>query len=213
MAQRPDQSAPTADDATARPSDDVDRATRTELLMLLDRPRVLAYIERHFPASLRAVLEPEDVLQDTYFEAYRRLESFVGGDDGPGDTSMFRWLVTIARTRIAQIVRTSRAVKRGGRLAQADLGDEVIRMLAELAVHRRTPSRSAVFREFLLLVEDALEQLPEADRLAVTLRYMQDEPPPVIAQRMGRTVEAVHQLCHRAVKKMRALLRSKSRFI
>jgi len=177
-----------------------------ELLLLLERPRIFSYIKKHFPRELAGVLEPGDVLQDTYFEACKRLGAFSTHDG----TSMFRWLVTIARHRIAYLIRMRRSLKRGGEAEKVDLGDNVIQLLGELAMHRRTPSQSMILRELLIALEDAMGKLPEQYRLVITLRYLDELKPQEIAQRLGRTVGAVHQLTHRALEQVRAELRATS---
>src|SRR5580693_7635159 len=78
--------------------------------------RLLAYLTRQMSSGLRRFIEPQDVLQDTFFEAFRRSREF----QLQGADSVFRWLVTIARHRMLAIVRMKRASKRGGPLAETD---------------------------------------------------------------------------------------------
>src|SRR5687768_15371511 len=81
-----------------------------EVLLLLEEPALLTYISRRFPKELVGIVEPSDVLQDTYFDACRSAAGFVSQDQ----TSVHRWLVTIARNRLAHLLRVRRAAKRGG---------------------------------------------------------------------------------------------------
>src|SRR5215213_8537709 len=81
-----------------------------ELALSRESEKVLAYLEKHLPQELRSTIEPADVLQDTYFEAFRRLAEF--RPEGP--EAVYRWLVTIARNRVIDLVRMKRALKRGG---------------------------------------------------------------------------------------------------
>ena len=90
-----------------------------QMLLIAERSRLLAYIKKHFPQCLSPLLEPGDVLHDTFFEAARRLSGFTPADG----TSIFRFLVTIARRRIAQLLRVQGRTKHGGkskRVAQSD---------------------------------------------------------------------------------------------
>src|SRR5258706_12262018 len=82
-----------------------------QVLFIAERGRVLAYIQEDFAAALMSLVDPGDVLQDTYFEAVRRIESFKPTDA----TSTFRLLVTIARRRIAQLLRVQGRTKHGGK--------------------------------------------------------------------------------------------------
>jgi RNA polymerase sigma-70 factor (ECF subfamily) len=155
------------------------------------------------------------VLQDTYFEAFRRLADF----RTEGTDSAYRWLVTIARNRVIDLVRMKRAMKRGGEggrnvLQDAAFGDDsVVAMLAELAVYQRTPSRSAVAHELLGAIEAAVERLPGTYREVIRLRYLEGLSIEQTSQRTGRSPGAIKQLCHRAYKLLRVQIRSASLYL
>jgi RNA polymerase sigma-70 factor (ECF subfamily) len=61
--------------------------------------KAYVYIFNRMGNRLRRIMEPEDVLQEVYRQAYEAFSSFV--DAGSG--SMDRWLVTIARNQIRRI--------------------------------------------------------------------------------------------------------------
>lgn len=180
-----------------------------QMLLLSERARVLTYVERHLPNRLSSLIDSQDVLQDTYFEAFCRITQFVPSDN----TSVYRWLVTIARNRIAILIRSEQALKRGGSANRADPGGSIVAMLAELAVYHRTPSKSTAAHELMVAVEQSLNRLPDDLRTAVRYRYVEGLSPAEIAARMGRTVRAVHQLCYRGIQQVRLDLRSASVFL
>jgi RNA polymerase sigma factor (sigma-70 family) len=180
-----------------------------QLLLHAERAKVLAYVRRHLPAELAAAFDPQDLLQDVYFEAFRRMGQFAPTDS----TSAYRWLVTIARHRIAELLRMKRAAKRGGHAQAAAQGGSVVAVLGELAVHRNTPSRSAAGHEFIRALEAAIARLPPDLGQALGLRYIDGLSPAEIARRMGRSDRAVHMLCNRALKAVRLELRSASLFM
>src|SRR5580658_10140249 len=70
--------------------------------------RLLTYLTRQMSSDLRSFVEPQDVLQDTFFEAFQRSDEF----QMQGEDSVFRWLVTIARHRMLAIIRMRRSSKR-----------------------------------------------------------------------------------------------------
>jgi RNA polymerase sigma-70 factor (ECF subfamily) len=183
--------------------------TSSDLMLFAERARLLAYVKRHLPLELQAWVDPNDVLQDTYFEAFRRLAQFKATDEN----SAYRWLVTIARHRIIELLRTRRTARRGGLDGQAAQGDSVVAMLAELASHRRTPSRSAARHEFMAALEQSLNRLPPDLGQALSLRYLQGLSCAEIGEKMGRTERAVHMLCNRALKVVRRELRSVSMYM
>ena len=182
-----------------------------QMLLFSEQPRLLAYIERHLPEAVAAVIQPVDVLQDVYIDAFRRLGSFVRHDE----TSVYRWLVTIARAHIAMLLRRQRAKKRGGgdtvNVSQAT--DSLVLMLEELAVTRHTPSRSAARHEVMALLEGALDRLGGRHAEAIRLRYVDGLTAAEAAAKMACTVAAVHMLCQRGLEAVRRDLRSASQFI
>jgi RNA polymerase sigma-70 factor (subfamily 1) len=182
-----------------------------QLLLHAERARLRDYVRRHLPIELSAVIDVQDVLQDTYINAFRRMGHFAATDAN----SVFRWLVTIARHRIAELLRLHRAAKRGrGRSKDVGADDEsLIQSLSQLAVYQRTPSRSAAAHEFLAAVEQSLRRLPDLYRDAVNLRYVQGLTPGEIASKIGRSERAVHMLCNRGLKAVRLDLRSGSQFL
>jgi RNA polymerase sigma-70 factor, ECF subfamily len=186
-----------------------------ELVLSQERRNLLAYLEKHLPHELRPAIEPIDVLQDTYFEAFRRLADF----RTEGADSAYRWLVTIARNRVIDLVRMKRALKRGGEgcrnvLQDGALGeDSVVAMLADLAVYERTPSRSALAHELMAAIESAVDRLPETYRDVIRWRYLEGLSVEQTAERLGRTPGALKQLCHRACKLLRIEMRSASVYL
>jgi RNA polymerase sigma-70 factor, ECF subfamily len=194
-----------------------------EQLLIHFRDNLMGFIERLMPAGVRGWIDAQDVLNDTCFEAYRRLDEFEARDSD----AVYRWLATIARHRLIDIVRAHRRDKRGGgggdRHRQLGLNggpgfaggteDSVIRLLQELAVYERTPSRSAMRHELRLVLERSIDRLAPPLREAVRLRHMSGMPFKEVAERMSRTERAVQQLCTRALRELRTELESASFFI
>src|SRR5258705_12430166 len=78
-------------------------------LFYLYHKRLLSYVSKHMPVELQHQAEPQDVLQDTFFEVTRRIHEF----RQDGDEAFFRWIATIARNRIINLSRMARPIKRG----------------------------------------------------------------------------------------------------
>src|SRR5439155_4858575 len=66
-----------------------------------------------------------------------------------------------------------------------------------------------VGQERLEVLAQALAQLPDDQRTAVELQYLQDYSVEAIAQELGRTKVAVGGLLRRGMKKLRELLKDK----
>lgn len=167
-------------------------------------PRLLPYIQRHFPTELDGSVEPADVLQDVYFESCRLIRGF----KPRGEDCVYRWLVTIARHRMVDLLRVHRTRVKLGRAWTDTTGDPVANLLEELAVYRRTPSRSAASHEMMRAIEEAIGRLSPEYRQAVTLRHIQGLSVAETASQMGRTEEAVYWLTCRALQALRADLQS-----
>ncbi len=170
---------------------------------------LLAYVDRHLPNELRSSTDPDDILQDTYYRACQTIRSFTP----EGEDCVHRWLVTIARTRMIEVLRLSRSRKRGnGGAANNREETEVIVLLEDLALYRRTPSQSAASHELLAAVEQSVHRLPPAYREVVTYRYLEGLTVGDTAARMRRTDDAIHWLSCRALDALRIDLRSASLF-
>ena len=56
---------------------------------------------------------------------------------------------------------------------------------------------------------DALDLLSEESRQIVVLRFIQDQPYETIARQIGRTAHTTRALCHKAIRRLRAVLNEK----
>jgi len=167
------------------------------------------YLDRQIPSELRSFIESQDVLQDTLFEAFQRADQFVPD----GDDAVFRWMATIARRRVAALLRMQRALKRGGKREAAENLSEVVEALEELARYERTPSRSAMAHEMASAIQDSISRLEPQYRDAVRLRYVDGLSIKEVSGRMRRTEGAILMLCNRGLKALKADLQSKSFFL
>lgn len=153
------------------------------------------YIASHLPPSMSRVIDPADVLQGTFVEAWRRAAAFQpDGKPDPFD----RWLLTIAQHQIIEQMREWDAAWRG-----RDCSDAVVEALEQLAVYRRTPSQSFYSLEVLIAIEGALGRLPEDQGTAVRLRHLEEMTWTQVAAQMKRTPAAVRQLRNRGLLTLR----------
>lgn len=183
--------------------------------LLQHRNTLFRYLERHVPDDLRRHIEPQDVYQDVCFDVFRRMSTFTATDS----RMAVRWLLRIARNRVIDLVRMHQTVKRGGgRVTDLDsddsVGDDsVVKLLQQLAIYERTPSRSAIHHELLAALERSIDRLPADYRQVVRARFIEGLPVDEVAKRMSRSNGAVLMLCSRGLKALRMELRSFSRYI
>ncbi len=182
-------------------------------LLLRHHDRIVTAITPKIPANLRGVLAAEDICQEAYIAVVRRIGSFrpVGAD------AFYRWVLTIAERKLVDTIRTLGAVKRGGGRQAVGIpggadASSVIALLDLVAVHEHTPSRSAVRREMVVAVEEALGGLKDDYREVIRLRHIDGLPVSETAERMGRSGKAVSTLCNRALGQLADAIGDPSRF-
>lgn len=177
-------------------------------LLVAHRTELLAYVGRHLPPELRATHDAEDVVQDVWIKAYREIAAF----RPEGERAFYRWLATIARHQLIDLGRRRAAVKRRAKVTGAgdlyDADGSVAAMLADLAVYRRTPSRSAIWHEVLTSLDAAFGRLALDHQTALRLRYFDGLSVADTASAMRRSEGAVLMLCTRAMKALREQIRS-----
>ncbi len=154
-----------------------------------------ALVARHhrsvYGVALRIVGEPdaaEDVVQDTFVKALSALDGF------RGDASFRTWLLRIA---------ANTATSWGRRQTRRR---EVALAPAERLPGPGSPERDAVLRTETERVESALAELPEKQRLAVSLRLQEDLSHRQIAEIIGSTEGAVRVNYHLGIKRLREWL-------
>jgi RNA polymerase sigma-70 factor, ECF subfamily len=176
--------------------------------------RLVEYLRRHIPAHLRSLIDPQDVAQDAFFDAALAADP-VMLDGNP--ESVWRWLATVARHRLIKHIEAQAALKRGGsvrRLSEAEMKHgSVVQMLQDLAVHERTPSKSAARREFLVVLERSLERMQPTYRDAVRLRYVEGLSLKDTAGRLSRSEDSTQKLCVRGLEALRLELRTLSLYL
>jgi len=128
------------------------------------------------------------------------------------------WLTAISRNQLHNVARSLRARKRGGgQIARVgppvdggngngEIDQEAMEILDLLAQNTKSPRSVVGDREYYELMRQAILELEPDHRLALRLRFIEDLPHAQIADKLGRTEEAVRQLCFRALKRLRLLL-------
>jgi RNA polymerase sigma-70 factor (ECF subfamily) len=168
--------------------------------------RLLARL--HLDPRLRGKLDASDVVQQTLLQACQALDGFRGGTEA----ELAAWLRRILARNLAHAARDlgrdKRDVARERSLEQV-LGQSSNRLGMWLAADQSSPSESAQRKEQAVLLADALESLPEAQREALVLHYWQDWTLPDIGRHLGRTPAAVAGLVQRGLRQLRILLRER----
>ncbi len=142
---------------------------------------VLRYVRARVPSREAA----EDLAGDVFCKAVAGLGSYK-----PIRGSALPWLYTIAAHRVADYYRS----------AKPTTGLEAVRSVADGSAN---PGDVVAARDLVRRVWELSKSLPESQQRALWLRYGEELEHREIAARMGRSVEAVKLLVHRAVRGIR----------
>ncbi len=159
------------------------------------RLAVLVYFK--LSPRAREFSDVDDVVQETCLRAFRDIGRF--SYESPG--SFLRWLSSIADHVIVDRVRYQQRARRAGehvpfRSWSNPLGPE--------PADTRTPSRLFAQREAVERLLDRLRALPEDYRQVILMAKIEGLSTQEIAERLGKSREAVALLVYRAVRRLRA---------
>lgn len=152
----------------------------------------------------RSVLEPADVMQVTYFEAFLQIARY-----DPDRSEPFRaWLQRIAENNLRDAIRGLQRQKRPQPANRVGIlpGDASTKLFEELGVTTTTPSRQATQEERSDRLNAALDALPDDYGRVVRLYDLQALPIAEVSRQMNRSSGAVHMLRARAHDRLRQLL-------
>ena len=183
-----------------------DRVAIQQLLMT-HMAAISRFAAHRLPASARDVVDPEDIVQQTFTEAFRSVSRFRPQEDA----SFLSWLIAIAEHKVMDTVKGLQRQKRGGtrqRIRQAAATDthSVADLVNLLSGGGHTPSHSVAGHEAIQAVQHAIGELPQEYQQAVQLRLLEGKSLDETAELMNRGPRAVQGLIDRAKKKMRAAL-------
>jgi RNA polymerase sigma-70 factor (ECF subfamily) len=148
-------------------------------------------MRRHNQSLYRAVrgllrddAEIEDVMQDTYCEAFAHLDQF------EGRAKFSTWLLRIGINQALARLRT-----RGRMVPSGDLPEEGEIMQRDPIV---TPEQQTAGQEMVSIVESAIDELPDDYRQIFVLRVVDEVDTADAAAILGLSEDAVKQRLHRA---------------
>jgi RNA polymerase sigma-70 factor (ECF subfamily) len=165
--------------------------------------RVLARLQ--IDPRLRRKLDPSDVVQETLLRAHENRDQFRGSTD----REQAAWLRQILANQLAEALRRytrqARDVNRE-RSLEAAIEESSARLEQWLAAEQAGPDHRALRDEQLLRLGEALADLPDDQRTAVELRYLQKESVARIAKLLERTEASVSGLLRRGLERLRRRL-------
>jgi RNA polymerase sigma-70 factor (ECF subfamily) len=166
--------------------------------------RLLASLQ--IDPRLRTKLDASDVVQETLLKAHENLKQF----RGQSDAEMAGWLRQILANQLAQALRQFGRQRRNvalERSIEANLENSSKRLEGWLAAADSSPNQRAERNEQMLRLAEALAQLPDDQRSALEMRYLQGLAVADIAGLLERSEPSVTGLLRRGLKRLRELLR------
>lgn len=181
------------------------RADVAALGRLLERYRTyLTLLARvQIGRRLRGKADPGDLVQDTFLEAHRNFDQCRAATE----PVFLAWLRRILASQTARLVRRyggtqARDIDLERTLAH-ELDSSSDALGRSVADRGESPSGTAARREQAVLLADALDRLAPDYREVIVLRQLEGLPFEAVAERMGRTVDAVQKLWVRGLKQLR----------
>jgi RNA polymerase sigma-70 factor (ECF subfamily) len=180
----------------------------TRLSRLTDRYRgylwTLAYAG--LGSGFRNQLDPSDIVQSTLARAVESLHQLTSTDE----RTMLAWLRQILAAVLVdeyrRLHRGRRDIAREQQEIAAGIDSSAAGLEAWLIADQTSPSHAAARNEQLLRLADAMLELPQDQREAVVLKYLQGQDLLQIAVTTGKTVGSIAGLLRRALSRLRQLL-------
>jgi len=163
------------------------------------RPRLAVLIHYRLQPEQRRTIGVDDVLQETLLRGFRDFDRFTY--QGPG--SFLHWLSRIADHTVVDLVRFQGRQKRqaGERIPfRSESNPDGVE-----PVDTKTPSRIVSEDERVQALLKLFDALPEDYRQVILLAKIEGLSTQEIAERLGKSRQAVALLLHRAIKRLREL--------
>jgi RNA polymerase sigma-70 factor (ECF subfamily) len=178
-----------------------DRFALAKLLATCD-PQLRARAEVRIDAAMRVKRGPDDLLQDTYLEAVRRIGQFKGCDL----SSFLKWVAVILDHKLVDARRAAhcqaRDVEREVRVEGVN-SDSYWNLLDQVYAEWYTPSRVVARQEAVGALAACLSTLSGPQRRVVQMRFLEGISVADVAARLGKSEAAVAALTQRALKALR----------
>ena len=169
---------------------------------LLDRFRPLLRVraQESLPAPILARIDESDVVQQTCLLVLRQFEQLRGRSVG----EFVAWLLQVHQHNLLNMLEYHRgAAKRDIRREQRGDGNAAANIPGQIT----SPSQKAVRGERRRQLEEAIDSLPDGQRDAVRMRFLEEASLAEIAIRMNRSEEAIAGLLKRGMAQLKRTMK------
>lgn len=176
-------------------------------LFTFHRPRIWQTIHFRLSDKIRGRVEPDDVVQEVYLAAEKRLKHFIDGDF----LSFFLWLRLVAGQTLSNIHRShlgteARSVFRESQPQQSPWGNTSVCLSQRFIAHFTSPSQAAIRTEIIGQVREALQEMKPIDREVLALRHFEELTNREVAAELEIQPKAASIRYMRALERLRCVL-------
>ncbi|MFI5459141.1 MAG: sigma-70 family RNA polymerase sigma factor [Isosphaerales bacterium] len=181
-----------------------------EALVAESRQRLRRMVAFRLDQRLQGRIDPSDVLQDAYLEAWQDLDNYLRLPVLP----FFLWLRGIAGNKVREVHRhhlgtQMRDPRREVSICDGALSETTTSALAAGLIGNLTrPSEEAIRVELKLRLQDALNAMDSLDREVLALRHFEQLSPIETAQVLGIKEKAAGMRYVRALRRLKKILSS-----
>jgi RNA polymerase sigma-70 factor (ECF subfamily) len=167
------------------------------------RPYLRILAQRQLEGPLGVRLDASDLVQQTCLSAVRHIQKF----DGVSEAAFVAWLRTIHQNNIRTAIRDHLIAQKRAAGRELTPADEQSIDQSLVAASESSPSQRLMRGESAVRLAAALQDLPDDQREAVRLRYLEGRSLAEIAERLDRSVVAAAGLVKRGLMQLRTLMR------
>jgi len=184
-----------------------DEKAKGELLNRF-RPYLNVIAQRMLDDRLQGRMDSADVVQTTYLEASRDFPQF----RGESVESLLAWLANILRNNVAtahqeHLVTQKRSARKEVVLRVAsESGGSSLGMADFIPSESSSPSQRLMRDEAAVVLASCLDKIPETQREAIRMRYLEGMSLKSISDRTGKSEMAVAGLLKRGLRALREVM-------
>src|SRR5262249_31880270 len=176
-------------------------------LLAPHRDRLRRIVAFRLDPRLRGRVDPSDVLQEVYLEAFRHLGDYLRQPEMP----FFVWLRAVAGNKLLELHRhhLGTRMRDAGREGSIDRGGPAVTsaaLAAQLLGHAPPPGEAAIRAEAKARLQEALDGMDPVDREVLALRHFEHLTPAETARVLGIKEKAAGMRYLRALKRLKEIL-------
>jgi RNA polymerase sigma-70 factor (ECF subfamily) len=172
------------------------------------RERLCRMVQFRLHPTLQRRVDPDDVLQEAWIDAVKRIDSYREQDD----PSAYLWLRLIVGQTLVDLHRKHLGAKKRDahqevpltRLAGPHVDSQT--MSAHLTGGLTSPTQAAARDEAAGMLQDVLDEMDPIDREVLVLRHLEEHTNAEVAKILGLQPSAASNRYVRALARLRAIL-------